>query len=49
LNYSGIEILRKTYSSGSIMLQTNEIPAGAYFIKVQNGNSISLKSVVIVK
>ena len=51
LNYTGTEILRiyNAGTNGIASIKTSEFPAGMYLIKIQIGNSISVKPIIIVK
>jgi hypothetical protein len=51
LNYTGAEVLRVNNAGthGIASIKTSEFPAGIYLIKIQIGNSISVKPIVIVK
>ncbi len=51
MNYAGIVISNQSTANANstYVINTNDIPAGVYFVKVQSGSSISIKSVVVVK
>jgi hypothetical protein len=51
LNYTGTEVLRvnNAGTNGIESIKTSEFPAGMYLIKIQIGNSISVKPIIIVK
>ncbi|MBX3042724.1 MAG: carboxypeptidase regulatory-like domain-containing protein [Candidatus Kapabacteria bacterium] len=49
-NNTGIEVLRLNALTGNIQsINTSELPAGSYFLKVLNGNDYSIKPIIIIK
>ena len=51
LSYTGIELQSNLLvnNQGLLIIHTNEFPTGVYFIKVQKGNNISVKPIMILR
>jgi phage gp45-like len=51
MNYAGVELQSTNVENSQkyLILNTNNLATGAYFIKVKSGNTVTIKSVAVVK